>query len=397
MTINMLNAELEVILTFLEWEDILTSPPFNFTVQHSGDYALIKYDMRKTDMSLPAVIEARGVIIDKNTMKPVCRPFKKFFNIGEEQAPRLKGGVYLVEEKVDGSFIKVWKHKGKLRVSTNGTINAFNTPLADYTDKTFGDLFKEAVGEKWRVLDRMTDEEVTHMFELTSPYNRVVIEHDKPEVHYLGSRMNGSGYEYKCLIMSTEFKHPKRKTIYEKDPTNPVPGIGETYDSIYEYIEKIRPELEKKDTEGIVVTDFLGNKVKVKTKNYLDRHYHMTQKKFSKTSLVMVVLENEMSEVVSVRPEMEGPLKIFEDAVGWVNDYVVKEAKEVIEGHNSRKDMFLHIENSKRCVAEKKLLRGAVNSLLKGEEVDLKPSKPTAKSILDVYEFKNGEIKYEID
>ena len=57
-----------------------------------------------------AALQCRGLILRKDTNQPVCVPFYKFFNLGEEQAHAIDWGTASVYEKVDGSLIKVrWR------------------------------------------------------------------------------------------------------------------------------------------------------------------------------------------------------------------------------------------------------------------------------------------------
>ncbi len=57
--------------------------------------------------SMGAALQSRGLILRKDTNQPVCVPFYKFFNFGEEQAHPIDWSTALVYEKVDGSLIKV--------------------------------------------------------------------------------------------------------------------------------------------------------------------------------------------------------------------------------------------------------------------------------------------------
>ena len=144
---------IEFIKNNQNWREILSEAQYYITIKDDGDFTLLKYSQIDSDFSKEIVRECRGLIIDKD-LKPVCVPFYKFGNYGESYADNIDWSTAAVEEKIDGSLIKVWSYNGKWIVSTNGTIFAHKANIGSDNDiktgkkySNFGDLFKEAANK----------------------------------------------------------------------------------------------------------------------------------------------------------------------------------------------------------------------------------------------------------
>ena len=120
---------LDLMNNNLDWEEILSNPPYSITIKRDGGYILLKYNQFLSDFSNPIVRECRGSIFylrDDGLYECVCRAFDKFGNYGEEYTDEIDWSTAQVQEKVDGSLIKVFYHNNSWHVATNGTINAYN-------------------------------------------------------------------------------------------------------------------------------------------------------------------------------------------------------------------------------------------------------------------------------
>ena len=71
----------------------------------------------------PVTLAARGLILDLQARRIVATPFPKFFNVGErgEAVPDL---AFEATEKLDGSLIIVFHHRGRWRTATKGSFNS---------------------------------------------------------------------------------------------------------------------------------------------------------------------------------------------------------------------------------------------------------------------------------
>lgn len=182
---------LELINNNHNWEEILTQPPYCIKIKRDGNYVILKYNQLNSDFSNPIVRECRGAIFyanDNGKYECVCRAFDKFGNHGESYVKDIDWESAVVEEKIDGSLIKIWHHNDEWCISTNGTIDAFEAQIGD-TELTFGDLVNKAIGcSQVPYLLEELDKHTTYMFELTSPESRVTIFYPETKLYYLGQR-----------------------------------------------------------------------------------------------------------------------------------------------------------------------------------------------------------------
>ena len=187
----------DFILSHDNWEELLTADPYNLKISCDDGYIMFKYNQVASDFSIPLVREARGIIFRENDLECVCHAFNKFGNYGESYCPDIDWGTASVQEKVDGSLIKIWFDNGWY-ISTNGTIDACKAELNDVKYQNFGQLVLDAIHKEFGMehyFFDMLDHKYTYMFELVSPYNRVVIPYKETKLYFLGMRDMEDGQE----------------------------------------------------------------------------------------------------------------------------------------------------------------------------------------------------------
>ena len=165
------------ILSHDNWEKLLTAEPYHLKISRDDGYIIFKYNQLFSDFSIPLVREARGIIFRESDWECVCHPFDKFGNFGEDYCPELNWESASVQQKVDGSLIKLWYDNG-WHISTNGTIDAFKAVINNVKFQNFGQLVIAAIHRLFpdeHEFFNMHDPKCTYMFELVSPYTRVVI------------------------------------------------------------------------------------------------------------------------------------------------------------------------------------------------------------------------------
>ena len=242
--------------------------PYCLTVKQDGDYYLFKYNQFDSDFSEQIVREARGSIFRRDESGRwlcVCRPFDKFFNYGEQYADEIDWSTAVVEEKIDGSLMKMWYDRGKWHLSTNGTIDAFKCFQDDGADLSFGAIFERALCKPIEELSWFLNKNCTHMFELTSPETRIVVPY-KDCVYYLASRNNMTGeYNHDLPIL---YVHENKMKVY-------MPNANGGFKSLEQVVE-LAQTLDHLH-EGFVVCDAQGRRIKVKSPEYL-RAAHLAMK-----------------------------------------------------------------------------------------------------------------------
>ena len=294
-----------------DWEEKLSSNPYNLKISRDGPYVMFKYNQLSSDFSNPIVREARGIIFREDNWKCVRRAFNKFFNYGEPNAAEVDWNTAKVQTKIDGSLISAWFDDKKWHYSTNGTIDAYKAPTGDIKLPTFGDVLEEAFrnnGISKEKFEQSVSGLVCYTFELVSPQTRVVIPYEKPDLYFIGHRVMPTEREMspKESIVSEFFKTPKEYDFH----------------SAQDVIDAAK-ELPW-DEEGYVVVDGNFNRVKIKSPAWLVAHYARSNNSISKESLIQVILDGEQEEFLvyanDYREELESVEQEMKDFVKDLND-----------------------------------------------------------------------------
>jgi T4 RnlA family RNA ligase len=266
---------------------LLSAEPYNIKIKEDGPYIIFNYNQLSSDFSNPIVQEARGIIFRKGSWEnPVCWAFNKFGNYGEGWVEDINWDTAFVSEKVDGSLIKVW-WDGKWNISTNGTIDAFKAELNDIKMSDFGTYFIEALGNYYNSFGAFIgtlNSDLTYMFELVGPYNRVVIPYEEPELYFIGARNKYTGEEYNCSSLMAgalsmgRFKLPHQYPLKSLDDCI---RITENFGW---------------DQEGFVACDAKFNRVKIKSPAYVMAHFARNNNVITRKHLLNVILTNEVEE-----------------------------------------------------------------------------------------------------
>lgn len=268
-----------------DWEEKLSQKPYCLKINRDSKYIIFKYDQINSDFSLDIVKEARGLILEDNTFRVVCFPFIKFFNIDETYADKIDWNSAQVQEKVDGSIIKVWSDMNdnirEWHISTNSCIDAFKCEiqgdLCPYGN--FGSLFMSVFDTS--IFSRL-NVNYTYIFELVSPYTKIVVPYPYTDIYHLGTRDNVSGKE---LNIDIGIKKPK---LY---------NLGTEQE-----IRKAANDLPFNE-EGYVVVDKEYRRVKVKSPAYVNAHRLVNNRVVNTEKVLELILQNEQDEFLSYFPE----------------------------------------------------------------------------------------------
>ena len=306
-----------------DWEKLLQEKPYCISISRDAIFGrkliMFKYSQIDSDFNLKLVRECRGLILDEETMEVVCHPFEKFGNYGEAYCPEIDWKSCYVTEKIDGSLIKVVKlSDDDILVSTNGTIDAFKAPLAEQigcTAKSFGELFVEGIVAAF--YDRIDwdsfglpllsdtiereclsffkanlEKNKTYMFELTSPFNKVVVSWHEVKLHFLGCRDNITGKEvfFKDDLQSEYFHVPQ---VFNLRSVDECVAAAAKLDC---------------NAEGYVVVDKDFNRVKIKSPTYVALHHMRNNGVLSYERGLEIVRGNELGEVLTYFPEFKDHL-----------------------------------------------------------------------------------------
>lgn len=326
-----------------DWEKLLSEKPYCITISRDVLFGkklvMFKYSQIDSDFSINLVRECRGLILDEDTNEVVSYAFNKFGNYGESYCPTIDWKNCWVGQKVDGSIIKVVRlSDGNLLISTNGTIDAFKAPLPEQIGckaKSFGDLFVEAlqnakdIYERKMLKDNLTfpdgvetdplkwlyhiiDPDRTYMFELTSPFNKVVVPWHETKAWLLGERDNKTFEE-------TYFSYSVLRYMFDTPKVFKLGSIDECV---------LAASTLPADEEGYVVCDKNFNRVKVKSPTYVALHHMKNNGVLSYERGLEIVRGNELGEVLTYFPEFKEHLdQIKEKYDKFHNDLLFLESE----------------------------------------------------------------------
>lgn len=327
---------------YADWEKRLREKPYCLEIKWDGDFVILKYNMIESDLNLTICKEARGSIFTNihNEWVCVCRSLDKFGNWGESYADTKKidwAQPVSVQEKVDGSIIRCWCHKGLWHVSTNGTIDAFK---AECGDSTYGDVFYSIIGKYTTVHDffDLLDTHYTYWFEMVHPqYNQIVVRYNEPAIYYLGSRniitmKENAVLPFEIFDMCNWIKIPKRFEY-----TN--------LDDILEACHKMG-----EDEEGYVVCAYgqIENdsflRIKCKGDEYLKRHKLRGNGPLTTVKVVSLWQDDTIDDFLAYFPEHT---TYVNEVIHKIRDLYEKAdiAYDVVKGTGPRKDYAMRAKS----------------------------------------------------
>lgn len=286
------------------WRDLLTEEPYCLKIKEDKEYIIFNYSLINSDFHNNIVREARGIIFKKDCWEyPVCWAFNKFGNYGESYVPEIDWSSAFVTEKIDGTLIKVW-YDISWHISTSSSIDAYDARMGDYKVADFGTYFTRTVRTYYKSFKSFTgklNKDLTYMFELVGPYNRIVIPCNVPMIYFLGARNKFNGDEF----------YPT---------TNTRKGLGVDR---FRYPESFAIDTLKKcldvtqklpwNREGFVVVDDRGNRIKVKSPAYILAHYKRNNNVITKKHLIRIILMNEVEEFLCYASDYKEELLKIKD------------------------------------------------------------------------------------
>ena len=315
----------DFIKTHSNWEELLTSSPYNLIIKRDGKLILFKYNQINSDFNEEICCEARGLILEEGTWKVVRMAFKKFFNLGESFAAKIDWDSAVASEKLDGSIISVFYYDGKWRIATNSTIDAFKAELAGVGPyKNFGELFESVLPLSTFAGNRY--ENICWTFEIVSPYNKVVI--DYPET--------------KVYLLSVRFMNTLEELDYDQIPVY-AGKIGVAYPQFYYMNDEtgFRRLVEQmpEGHEGIVVRDAAGQRVKIKTLLYFQMHKAKNNGIITLERIVDLIRANDHYEFLSYFREYQPIFDSVKRQIDNTEAVLEKVRQDVAEWKNNNKNV----------------------------------------------------------
>lgn len=293
----------------------------------SQNIASFSYDQIASPKSHPLTKECRGLVLDTQLLKPLSRPFDRFYNYGEvpEETKSIDFTNATFFEKLDGSLItfyfseehNLWKISTKSTPFSRNAITRNRIPFLSLINETLHkktdfikipeniffidfNLYDSLIKSINDAVEPFLNKNYSYICELTSPHNIIVTQYDETSIHLLAVRDKEGNYIEDHNPMPERLKEP------------------ETYDaqSLDELMDFINSMNKGRDTllEGVVAMD---NKTKVRTKlknsAYLKVHKLMN-KEIDNKSILDIVADQEESEFLLYYPELEERFSSFIEA-----------------------------------------------------------------------------------
>ncbi|MCL2243512.1 MAG: hypothetical protein FWC03_03475 [Treponema sp.] len=287
------------------FEEELAKPPYNVKTKRHPDRPnlfMFKYSQFESDFTNPVVRCCRGSVYDireDGTVKPHLLPFFKFMNFGENGADPIDWNSALyVRDKLDGSLIKLLKEQdGGDLWTTNGSfdINAEVPELipAENDEKlplpcTFASLRDYALRDHEGEIKRLPAG-WTFMFELISPYNRIIVPYRETKLILLGCRDHE-------LERTPEWAAENFKLSFETPKIYPLKNI----DEVIAYCRSV----DTNDREGVVVQDQKFNRIKIKTDHYRSLFFLKGEDHFSDEKIFTAIKQGSIDDAAAAWPEI---------------------------------------------------------------------------------------------
>lgn len=270
-------------------------------VAQKDGYQVVNYVVSTPDLwAIPVttlkgqiIRECRGMIFDQNGYI-ISRPFHKFFNVNEKEETQIHNLDFTdnaVYEKMDGSMIRPLFLDDDFRLATKMGITDTSIQCEEFL-KADSKRFKDYS----EFFDLCYAKNRTPIFEWVSRDNRIVISYDQPQLVLLAVRHTVTGQYMRYDVLSN----------YGECYDIPVVKRYDSFNSISDFLETAKSQ---SGFEGYVVELNNGNRVKIKTDEYVSLH-RMKEEVQQPRHVVALILDEKIDDVKAGLDEVD--LKMVE-------------------------------------------------------------------------------------
>ena len=264
---------------------------FKLICRDYGHKILLKYQQIESDFSFEEVRDCRGLVLEKGTWKLMSLPFRKFFNYGESHAAQIDWNTAKVFDKVDGSLIQIYWDWVLLDwcIGTSGTADG-----SGFVDRlntiTYAQLVKKTLTKMNldHITDLFADSRSCYIFELTTPYNIVVVPHKESKLTLLSIRL------------IDECREINNDIVNEWAKRNGIPIVKAHNFISLDRVVDVTSELPY-DQEGYIVCDGNFNRIKIKSPSYVAMHHF--KGKNQEHNILELIKSNEIDEYIVSFPD----------------------------------------------------------------------------------------------
>ena len=289
----------EFIKSHPNWRTELTEKPYNIRIKDYDYITVFTYNIN-ADFSIPLCREARGLMLYNDS--PVvcedlqwtvaCQKFNKFFNFQQLEADSIDWSSAKILEKVDGSIVAAWFDliAERWRFATN------NVPFAELASidgmslsgvKNFNDLIIKAISATGIPnLFSYLDCHVVYIFELVSPYTRIVVHYPTEKLYFLSER--------NLFTEKEQNRNEELLKYFDKPIEYSALNLADCKNIVKEF---------NYEQEGLVVCDKDYHRIKIKSEDYLRVFKIRGEAGFNEERALELVLNDQQDDASSLFPE----------------------------------------------------------------------------------------------
>lgn len=217
----------------------------------------LKYSQIDSPKTNPIVRDCRGIVLEKYSWDVVAKPFRRFFNYGEDiNNCKFDWSNFTTTTKEDGSLIILYSYSGRWHVNTSGS---FGLGECNFSGKSWTELFWEVSG----IEQRRLDPSLTYIFEMWTPFNKVLRMYPR---------------SFTALLSAFDMTTLDELTIEAVDGIAGHLGVPRPSHHSFISAAAITSFLRTNSTadplfEGVVVRDHNNERLKIKSDTYLANHH----------------------------------------------------------------------------------------------------------------------------
>lgn len=288
-------------------------------IKEKDDFILLKYTMELQFYNLwnNFYLECRGLVLDMRNIKVVNSPYKKFFNLNENEYSSLKriklasnqAEEIIVRDKLDGSMISISNYQGNPFITTTGS---FENSQIEWT--------KDFLLKKYPYFANNIPCDYTFIFECIYPENKIVVDYGQVNKLILTNIKDNKTGRLLCNNLLEDFANKYQLEIADKEENNSL----ETLMFLSKDVEKY-PSNKKEGWVFRIRTKDEDILFKLKCEDYCKVHKllsHLTPK-----NVFNSIIEETLDDIKTQLPKHL--LGVISDISSIIFEYINKVNKEI--------------------------------------------------------------------
>jgi hypothetical protein len=265
------------------------------------DLVGFKYSQLDSQKTNDVVRWSRGTVLIDKYWDLAAQSFVRFFNLGEgnqEEMDSFDWSDFRCWTKMDGSLIIMYHYNNNWLVNTSGSFGL--GPINSEDTRSWSDV----VWEVSKLNTSKMDPSVTYLFELCTPWNKIIRHYLDPKLVMLGAYQGPTDLGpdiVKWLAKDANSELVEEHSFKSKSD-----------------IDNFLSEKESKDAtfEGVVIRDKNGLRYKVKSKTYLGLAHMYGNGQLGRPKRILpFVMAGDTGEILAYFPELKDEINNVERSV----------------------------------------------------------------------------------